>query len=75
MDESKWSQIKVGDILKITKNEVIPADILIIKSSLPNGFCYMQTTNLDGESALKRYDKNGEGSGGVQCGALGRIYI
>jgi magnesium-transporting ATPase (P-type) len=35
------------------KNEVIPADILIIKSSAENGFCYLQTTNLDGESALK----------------------
>jgi len=35
------------------KNEVIPADILLIKSSADNGFCYLQTTNLDGESSLK----------------------
>jgi magnesium-transporting ATPase (P-type) len=35
------------------KNEVIPADILIVKSSADNGFSYLQTTNLDGESALK----------------------
>jgi magnesium-transporting ATPase (P-type) len=35
------------------KNQVIPADILVIKSSAENGFCYLQTTNLDGESALK----------------------
>ena len=32
---------------------MIPADVLIIKSSLKNGFCYMQTSNLDGENALK----------------------
>lgn len=35
------------------KNEMIPADILIIKSSDDNGLCYLETTNLDGESALK----------------------
>ena len=45
--------IKVGNIIKIYKDELIPADVLIIKSSLKNGFCYMQTSNLDGENALK----------------------
>jgi magnesium-transporting ATPase (P-type) len=35
------------------KNEVIPADLLVVKSSLDNGFCYLQTSNLDGETALK----------------------
>lgn len=37
----------------VKKNEMIPADILIIKSSDENGLCYLETTNLDGESALK----------------------
>lgn len=32
---------------------MIPADLLVIKSSSENGFCYLQTTNLDGESGLK----------------------
>lgn len=32
---------------------MIPADILVIKSSDENGLCYLETTNLDGESALK----------------------
>lgn len=45
--------VQVGSILKIKKNENIPADLLVIKSSLASGFCYMETTNLDGESALK----------------------
>ena len=49
----KWAELKVGDVIKVQKNETIPSDILIIKSSLTNHFCYMQTTNLDGESALK----------------------
>ena len=49
----KWAELKVGNVIKVLKNETIPSDILIIKTSLQNHFCYMQTTNLDGESALK----------------------
>ena len=45
--------IRVGNIIKIYKEELIPADVLIIKSSLKNGLCYMQTSNLDGENELK----------------------
>ena len=51
--DSKWSEIKVGNILKINKEDIIPSDILVIKSSNENGFCYMQTTNIDGETNLK----------------------
>ena len=51
--ESKWSDIEIGTILKIAKDETLPADILIFKSSSENGFCYLETTNLDGESGLK----------------------
>ena len=51
--EQKCYTIKVGNIIKVRKNETIPADLLIIKTSLKNGFCYMQTANLDGETALK----------------------
>ena len=45
--------INVGNIIKVKKEEMIPADLLILKTSLPNGFCYMQTSNLDGETTLK----------------------
>lgn len=51
--EKKWSDINVGSFIKIQKNEILPADILIIKSSDDSGLCYLETTNLDGESALK----------------------
>lgn len=51
--ENKWKDLLVGKIIKVKKNEMIPADILVIKSSDDNGLCYLQTTNLDGESALK----------------------
>lgn len=48
-----WANIKVGEIIKIMKNEVVPSDILIIQSSAENGFAYLETTNLDGENSLK----------------------
>ena len=51
--KQKCLSIKVGNIIRVKKNEMIPADLLIIKTSLKNGFCYMQTANLDGENALK----------------------
>ena len=51
--KQKCSLIKVGNIIKVKKEEMIPADLLILKTSLSNGFCYMQTSNLDGETTLK----------------------
>ena len=51
--KTKCKNIKVGNIIKIKKERIIPADVLIIKTSLKNGFCYMETANLDGESSLK----------------------
>jgi magnesium-transporting ATPase (P-type) len=47
-EDSKWKDLVVGNIIKVKKNETLPADILVIKSSHENGFCYFQTTNLDG---------------------------
>lgn len=46
-------QLKVGQVVKIMKNEVIPADIVLISSSEPAGVAYIETSNLDGETNLK----------------------
>ena len=35
------------------KNEYIPADIIILKSSDPKGKVMIETKNLDGETNLK----------------------
>ena len=51
--KDKCKNIRVGNIIKIYKEDLIPADVLIIKSSLKNGLAYMQTSNLDGENTLK----------------------
>lgn len=48
-----WSYIKVGQIVKVCRDEYFPADIVLINSSDTQGICYVETKNLDGETNLK----------------------
>lgn len=52
--EKMWYKIRVGDFLKIRKNEELPADMVALKGSDPTGFCHLDTMNLDGETNLKQ---------------------
>ena len=49
-----WKDLTVGDIIHLSCDEMIPADILVLKSSDENGLCYIDTQNLDGEANLKQ---------------------
>ena len=49
----QWSEIKVGNLIKVKNNEIIPADLIVICSSNTNGTFYLQSSNLDGETNLK----------------------
>lgn len=49
-----WKDVRVGDIIHLADNEVVPADILLLTCSDPSGVCYIDTGNLDGETNLKQ---------------------
>jgi phospholipid-transporting ATPase len=52
-EEMKWKDIKVGKIIQLQSDNLIPCDILLIKCSDPKGVCYVETKSLDGETNLK----------------------
>lgn len=50
----KCQDIRVGDFVQVKKDEVVPADLLVLHINQSRGTkCFVETRNLDGESNLK----------------------
>lgn len=45
--------LKVGDLIKISKGARVPADLILLQSSEPSGEAFIKTDQLDGETDWK----------------------
>ncbi len=49
----KSGDLQMGEIVRVRKDGVFPADLLLIDSNLADGICFIETGTLDGEKTLK----------------------
>ncbi|OOF98234.1 hypothetical protein ASPCADRAFT_164638 [Aspergillus carbonarius ITEM 5010] len=49
----KWKDIKVGDVIRLERDQPVPADMVLLHADGPNGIAYIETMALDGETNLK----------------------
>ncbi|XP_072897346.1 phospholipid-transporting ATPase IF isoform X2 [Hemitrygon akajei] len=53
--QTRSQNIRVGDIVKIEKDQTFPTDLVLLSSDRANGTCYVTTASLDGETNLKTH--------------------
>jgi phospholipid-translocating ATPase len=49
----EWIHVKVGDIIELSRDEQVPADIVMLHADGRDGVAYVETMALDGETNLK----------------------
>lgn len=47
------SSLKVGDLVLLEKNDRVPTDMILLRTSDPSGTCFIRTDQLDGETDWK----------------------
>lgn len=53
IQETRWADLKVGNVVCVKRDEFFPADLVIVASSDAKGKAHVETKNLDGETNLK----------------------
>ncbi|KAK0619755.1 hypothetical protein B0T14DRAFT_496424 [Immersiella caudata] len=51
--EIEWQDVRVGDIIRLRRDDNVPADIALLHATGPNEMAYIETMALDGETNLK----------------------
>lgn len=51
--ELDWQQVRVGDIVRLQRDQNVPADMVLLQATGPNSVAYIETMALDGETNLK----------------------
>ncbi|KAL8768896.1 MAG: hypothetical protein Q9209_004950 [Squamulea sp. 1 TL-2023] len=49
----QWKDVRVGDVVKLVRDEAAPADLVVLHANGMNGVAYVETMALDGETNLK----------------------
>uniref|UniRef100_A0A672IK93 Phospholipid-transporting ATPase n=1 Tax=Salarias fasciatus TaxID=181472 RepID=A0A672IK93_SALFA len=53
--QTRSKNIRVGDIVRVAKDETFPADLVLLSSDRADGTCHITTASLDGETNLKTH--------------------
>lgn len=49
----EWQNVLVGDIVRLRRDDNVPADMVLLHATGPNAIAYIETMALDGETNLK----------------------